>query len=461
MLRSTLRSALTALFTFTLCAEAPAQLVWTQLQSSPAPSARYEHASCYLYGIANVLVFGGTDGAALLGDTWTWGYSTPWSSGQRVWTPRPGPGPAPRSGHAMTRANLDSGALLFGGRLASGVLSAETWLWKPTGWQQLSPAQAPSARAGHALATDEMQADVLHLFGGRTAAGLSNELWRFSAGQWSLVSTAHSPSAREDHVLEWFADGGLLLSGGRDASGPLADEWIFDGQDWRVSNAHGAAPRAGHALAFESLLRRRYMSVGGVDGLASAQVAELTIDGRWLTHATASGPAPRTDASLHCAPTLSVPQYLLFGGRDEHGAALGDVWTLEPLRLAHTEDFGAGCGPGPWGNSGPHLFAMNAPLIGSMVEFSALTAGHMRRAVLLFGVEQAATPFGSCQLFVAPVKRLPMQRLTDASGFVYALAEVELPFDTALIGTSTVAQMIEFTSAGRSLSQPVRLHVEE
>lgn len=461
MLRSTIRSALTALFTFTLCAEAPAQLVWTPLQSSPAPSARYEHASCDLYGVADVLVFGGTDGAALLGDTWTWGYSTPWSSGPRVWTPRPGPGPAPRSGHAMARADLDSGALLFGGRLASGLLSAETWLWKPAGWQQLSPAQAPSARAGHALATDEMQLDSVYLFGGRTAAGLSNELWRFSAGQWSPISTAHSPSAREDHVLTWFADGGLLLSGGRDASGALADEWIFDGQDWRVSNAHGAAPRAGHALAFESLLRRRYMSVGGVDGLAGAQVAERTLDARWLSHATASGPAPRTDASLHYAPTALAPQYLLFGGRDEHGDALGDMWILEPVRLAQSEPFGAGCGPGPWGPAGPHLFTMNAPLIGSTLEVWALTAGQARRGLLLLGAERTPTPFGGCELFVTPVKRIPLQLVTDASGFQYARADIELAFDTALIGTQQVIQMIEFSSAGRSLSQPVRLHLEE
>lgn len=461
MLRRSLRSALSALVTLTVCAHAPAQLIWTQVQPSPAPSARYEHASCDLYGADDVLLFGGTDGTALLGDTWTWGFDSPWSNGPRVWTPRPGPGPAPRFGHAMARADLESGALLFGGRLASGALSAETWLWKPAGWQQLAPALAPSPRTGHALATDEMQVAVLYLFGGRSASGLSNELWRFSAGEWSLVPTPHSPSAREDHALTWFADGVLLLSGGRDASGVLADEWIFDGQDWRESFAEDAAPRAGHVLVFESLLRRRYLSVGGVGGVAGAQVSERTLDSRWLSHATASGPAPRTDASLHYAPTVFVPQYVLFGGRDEQGAALGDTWTLEPLRVAQTDPFGAGCGPGPWGPAGPHLFTTNLPLIGSTVEVTALTAGHSRSALLLVGVERAPTPFGGCELFVTPAKRVALQLITDSSGFQFAQTEIELPFDTALVGTQQVIQMIEFSSAGRGLSQPVRLRIEE
>lgn len=461
MLRNSLRSALSALVTLTVCAHAPAQLIWTQTQPSAAPSARYEHASCDLYGADDVLLFGGTDGTEVLGDTWSWGWGTSWPSGPKTWTPRPGPGPEPRSGHAMARADLESGALLFGGRLASGALSAETWLWKPAGWQQLAPALAPSPRAGHAMATDEMHVAALYLFGGREPGGLSNELWHFSAGEWSLVPTPHSPSAREDHALTWFADGTLLLSGGRDESGVLADEWIFDGQDWRESFAEGLEPRAGHALAFESLLRRRYLSVGGVNGVAGAQVSERTLQSRWLSHATASGPAPRTDASLHCPSTLFVPQYVLFGGRNEQGAALGDTWTLEPLRLAEIEAFGAGCGPGPWGPAGPHLFTMNMPLIGSTVEVAALTAGHTRRALLLVGVERTPTPFGGCELFVMPTKRVALRLTTDPSGFQYAQTEIDLPFDHALVGTQQVIQMIEFSSAGRGLSLPVRLRIEE
>lgn len=177
----------------------------------------------------------------------------------------------------------------------------------------------------------------------------------------------------------------------------------------------------------------------------------------WTQVQASSAPAARYE---HASCDLyGVADVLVFGGTD--GAALGDVWTLEHLRLAQREPFGACCGPGPWGPAGPHLFTMNAPLIGSTLEVWALTAGQARSGPLLLGAERTPTPFGGCELFVTPVKRIPLQPITDASSFQFAQTEIESAFDSALIGTQQVLQRFEFSSAGRSLSRALRVHVEE
>lgn len=444
-----------------LAGAANAQLVWNQIQPSPAPSARFDHALCEVYGADSLVMFGGTDGVTVFGDTWTWGHQAPPASSPIVWTHRSSVGPAPRTEHAMARADLASGALLFGGRLANGALSGESWLWRPTGWTQILAPLAPSPRANHALAVDEMTIDEVYLFGGRTASGLSNELWRFQNNAWTLISTAHTPSAREDHVLIWNAgQGGLLLSGGRDESGVLADEWLFDGVDWSLSAAVDVAPRAGHAMAFESLWRRRHMSFGGVGGAPSADVAERTVQSVWLPHATSSGPSARTGATMQVSSQLSVAQFLLFGGRDANGVALGDSWILQPSQAASTEFFGNGCGPGPWGPNGPHLAVYGQPLLGSELELSILTAGTAQRVIVIAGPERPAIPFGGCELVVSTTRRIPIQ-LTTQSSLQFGTGAISIPFDVALAGTTMALQAVEFSSAGRGVSRAVRMHLEE
>ena len=105
---------------------------WTQ-KTSVGPSARYQHAMASL-GEGQVLLFGGSDGTVLSGDTWVYDLST------NTWTSRtPAKAPSARSFHAMAYLGEDQ-VLLFGGN--TGSVNDETWL--AAGFYN----QAPVADAG-------------------------------------------------------------------------------------------------------------------------------------------------------------------------------------------------------------------------------------------------------------------------------------------------------------------------
>src|SRR5262245_38001741 len=96
-------------------ATASAQLAWTELRPAVAPAARYGHAMVRAHPSFAVYLFGGHDGAATFGDTWSWSGAS--------WTLRATSGPAPRSDHALTAYHFDDDSLLlFGGRDAAGAL---------------------------------------------------------------------------------------------------------------------------------------------------------------------------------------------------------------------------------------------------------------------------------------------------------------------------------------------------
>lgn len=113
----------------------------------------------------------------------------------------------------------------------------ETWAWAPKigVWQLLTSAAggepAPSTRASFTLAWDRARQAVV-LFGGTTAGTASAELWTLSLGLWRQESLSNPPPPRFNAGLAWINGIGLLLVGGRGASGALNDAWVLEGSRW-------------------------------------------------------------------------------------------------------------------------------------------------------------------------------------------------------------------------------------
>ena len=96
---------------------------WTQRQPATSPPARYSASMGYDAATTNAVLFGGESnrGSGYLSDTWTWDGTT--------WTQRhPATSPPARDGAPMAYDAATSSMVLFGGSNGVVVLG-DTWTW--------------------------------------------------------------------------------------------------------------------------------------------------------------------------------------------------------------------------------------------------------------------------------------------------------------------------------------------
>lgn len=108
--------------------------------------------------------------------------------------------------------------VLFGGRLANGQLSDQTWVWNGSTWSSPNVGSNPPAREYASMAFAG-SLDQLILFGGARANGtLLDDTWTWNGASWNEVTTSTTPGAREGAALAPDAAGHLVLFGGYGAS---------------------------------------------------------------------------------------------------------------------------------------------------------------------------------------------------------------------------------------------------
>lgn len=109
----------------------------------------------------------------------------------------------------------DHTVVLFGGKVAGGHLSNQTWVWNGSTWTlEAAGGATPPAREGASMAFDA-RLDQLILFGGEGTGGeLLDDTWAWNGASWTEVATAQTPGGREGAALAGDADGHLVLFGG-------------------------------------------------------------------------------------------------------------------------------------------------------------------------------------------------------------------------------------------------------
>ncbi|MCA8953164.1 MAG: hypothetical protein KDE27_26870, partial [Planctomycetes bacterium] len=158
-----------------------------------------------------------------------------WQLTGSAWTlRRPTNSPSARRSTAMAFDATTNRLVLFGGFDGSAILG-DTWTWDGVTWTQASPATSPPIRADHAMVRDPVR-DRIVLFGGNHASNPSlfrNDTWEWNGSSWLAVATATAPSPRSPR-LAWDAARDRVVSfGGYAGAGTvLADTWEYDGSDW-------------------------------------------------------------------------------------------------------------------------------------------------------------------------------------------------------------------------------------
>jgi hypothetical protein len=169
-----------------------------------------------------LVLFGGWDGKAVRGDTWT-------RDAQGRWTLASGAGPAPRAAHG---AAWDEGAgrvVLYGGR-SLGTFFDDTWLWDGRTWRR-PLVDGPGRRSFQGMAWDPATRRVV-LVGGREGDLRFADTWAWSDGRWTRLPP-EGFAARLVYALGVDPTGALLFHGGGhhdEASGT----WVLDDRTWRL-----------------------------------------------------------------------------------------------------------------------------------------------------------------------------------------------------------------------------------
>jgi len=143
---------------------------------------------------------------------------------------------------------------------------------------------------------------------------------------WARVTWAVGPSPRRFASVTHTA-AGVVLFGGVDAQGPVADPWRWSEGVWRrLAAENGPSPRAGHVAVWAA---GRLCVWGGAAGRALRGDGACwdPVTDRWRAISGDGAPSPRRRAGA----SAIGGELVIFGGFDAEGEALGDGARYDPL----------------------------------------------------------------------------------------------------------------------------------
>lgn len=316
-------------------------LGWHQLAAAAsAPDPRSDHSMAYASVIGRVILFGGRGADGVLGDTWAYDVVT--RDCAELQASSSGTSPEPRGGHSLTFVPLTNEVVLFGGQGDEGVLS-DTWTYDPlrNAWTAAAPGEPlpaiisePGARHAHATAFDPVAGRII-LFGGLTDEDVVlGDTWSYDPIRrlWiELHPGGDGPAPRYGHSIEFdLASGRVIMVGGTDGGGTVLNEtWAYDsgGDRWTRLQPPSPAPRLSASAVACASTTGTVTLFGGLDPQdnPSGDTWSYDFDSSWVqVYGGDVTPSARASGSMaYCGLTDT---HVLFGGMDEAGHPLGDMW---------------------------------------------------------------------------------------------------------------------------------------
>ncbi len=417
----------------TMAAPMPAQGSWI-VTANGGPAARSAHAMAYDSINNRVVMFGGgLASGGLSSETWAYTAGT--------WTLIASTGPSPRRDHAMVFDSVRGRMVLFGGN--DGTPRADTWELVGNTWVPMIFASGPYPRHLHAMAFDSVRGRTV-MFGG-LPHGLV-ETWEWDGTQWHPY-WGTGPGGRDSHVMAFDSQRGrTVLCGGNIGSMFgifMNDTWQWDGASWAQVAAGGPPATSGSAMAFDSQ-RGVSVLVGGWNGSLNG--------GDWEWDGTNWVPGFRTNSFANAEHAIA------FDSQRGRMVAFGGAWnpTADTRELVFTigggTTFGSGCGspalslvPDP--AMPPRIDATGRAVVGSMpTPAGAMMVGWSNTHFGAFGaftlpVSLASLGMSGCDLLQsAELFGLPVAPTGTGTG-EYLLA---IPNQPAAIGVHLYLQALAY-----------------
>jgi len=166
---------------------------WSRITvTSGLPEARAYHGMAYDSARGVHIMYGGSVGTSLLGDTWEY------DGAARTWTLRapPNAGPGPRIWFQLAFDAARTNTLLFGGTQDGTVQLGDTWTWNGTAavWTQHYPPDHPRERQLYAMAYDSVREVALLQCGAMVQGGstlIDSHSWEWNGSTWTNLTSAY------------------------------------------------------------------------------------------------------------------------------------------------------------------------------------------------------------------------------------------------------------------------------
>lgn len=309
---------------------------WTQVSPAGSPPApRRDHRMVYDPAGDRLIVFGGyTGGTSFVNDVWSLNLSGP-----PVWT-QLAPVGTPPSGRSMSYVIDDpvgNRLLLFGGW--DGVaFVGDTWQLSLSGtptWTQIAPANSPGPRRDGAAVLDAGNARMV-IFGGRDVSGTVSQTWTFPLSgppNWTQLNPAGlGPGGRysASGVIDAAANR-LVICGGYDGANDVSDVWGLSlgagTETWSpiLTPPENVPENADYAMAYDTA-RDRAVYFGGKQYGAFDQTWAFTLGGAPHFDHIHTAHSPSARYSTNGVYDAVNDRMLVFGGYD--GNYLNDLWSL-------------------------------------------------------------------------------------------------------------------------------------
>ncbi len=288
--------------------------------TAATPPQRFVPAIAYDVARQRVVMFGGDDYGALLGDTWEW-------DGARWQRVAPVAAPSVRTQAAMVYDPDRQRLVLVGGQTLGGPRD-DTWTYDGVTWTP--GARAPFKRRGHAAAYDRAR-HALVVYGGLDEAGDERaETWELVDGTWTM--TGLGPSARTQAAMTYDpVHGRTILFGGSLADQtPVGETWAYGGAvpAWTQLGGAGVEARVAPSLAFDPV-RGAVVLYGGIEGGGEfhGEHHVLSADGATWTRVDYTITAPGRYAH-GLAYDQARGEFVIFGGAIAGFSIAADTWTI-------------------------------------------------------------------------------------------------------------------------------------
>ncbi len=356
---------------------------WTELFPPVTPSARDSAALVNDTKDGYMLLFGGrSQSGAALGDTWKFSNGN-WTN----ITSMAGTPPSPRFGAGIVYDWSLGSVVLFGGTDGSRVYG-DTWTFAGGQWSNATASSSPPARAYPGFAFNYKTGNAT-LFGGLSASAVLNDTWKLTGTVWKVSKTNTTPPLTWDPGLVFNAKSRqMVMFGGCSEFIPLASltsfapcnavqnlTWKFAGNNWiHVAPISGSpAGRFAQAAAYDGA-DGNYFLWGGSSGDSTLIDRWGLAGAHWLLWTPQIAPTPREGTSASYSATL-VDQFY-FGG---YGITpSGTLGFLNQTWLYHT---------GEWREAFPRISpsARAFAAQGTINEATFNGTGKPRQDVILFG----------------------------------------------------------------------------
>jgi hypothetical protein len=241
------------------------------------------------------------------------------------WQPLfPAHSPGPRSMSAIAYDTKRNRAVLFGGLATwngkEWVYDASTWEWDGNDWQEIKTSVAPAGRILHAMAYDEKLGKVI-LYGGQNASGNLADLWEWDGTTWHRLCPVCNPAARFGHKMIYDTQRGrIIVYGGQDGKVGFPEAWTWDGQSWTYFQFSASSPGVYNAPLIYDLAGERTISfMGGGWGGTWIWQGDL-----WRKPNLTVQPPTRDEATLVYDPVNNAT--ILFGGTNDNEYLYDDTW---------------------------------------------------------------------------------------------------------------------------------------